>query len=101
MTKWIWRMLDGNNEDLLWLRLLREKYNVDDLFRSNCLGGSPFWHSTHKIKELFVIMVKQHMPWDGLRRGWAKLCARGFRRGKHTNKHDRKEHKIYPGSGLS
>jgi hypothetical protein len=58
MSKWIWRMLDGNNEDLLWLKLLRAKYRVNELFSSNCSGGSPFWCSIHKIKELFLIGAK-------------------------------------------
>jgi hypothetical protein len=46
-----------------------------------------------------VVVVKQHMSWDGL--NGAELGVGGFRRGKHTKKHDRKEHTIYPGSGLS
>jgi hypothetical protein len=46
-----------------------------------------------------VLVVKQHMPWDGLNGG--ELDAGGFGRGKRTKKHDRKEHTIYPGSGLS
>jgi hypothetical protein len=46
-----------------------------------------------------VVVVKQHMPWDGL--NGAELDVGGFGRGKHTKKHDRKEHTSYPGSGLS
>jgi hypothetical protein len=31
----------------------------------------------------------------------AELSIGGFGRGKHAKEHDRKEHTIYPGSGLS
>jgi hypothetical protein len=43
MAKWIWRCFSGQNEDLLWLKLLRAKYRVSDLFTSpNPVGCSPF-----------------------------------------------------------
>jgi hypothetical protein len=35
-----------------------------------------------------VVVVKQHMPWDGL--NGAELSAGGFGRGEHTKNHDRK-----------
>jgi hypothetical protein len=35
------------------LRLLKAKYNVKELFSSRPVGCSPFWHSIHKIKNLF------------------------------------------------
>jgi hypothetical protein len=38
-----------------------------------------------------VVVVKQHMPWDGL--DGAELSAGRFRRGKRTEEHDRKEHR--------
>jgi hypothetical protein len=53
MAKWIWRILGEPDSDLLWLRLLKAKYNVKDLFSSRPVGCSPFWHSIHKIKNLF------------------------------------------------
>jgi hypothetical protein len=61
MAKWIWRCFSGENEDLLWLKLLRAKYRVSDLFTSpNPVGCSPFWHSIHKIKNLFRVGVRFH-----------------------------------------
>jgi hypothetical protein len=33
--------------------LLKAKYNVKDLFSSRPVACSPFWHSLHKIKNLF------------------------------------------------
>jgi hypothetical protein len=38
-----------------------------------------------------VIVVKQHMPWDGL--NGAELDAGRFERGERAEKHDRKEHR--------
>jgi hypothetical protein len=58
MTKWIWHMLDGNNEDLLWFKILRAKYRVSELFSLSCSGGSPFWRSIHKIKEFLLLGAK-------------------------------------------
>jgi hypothetical protein len=53
MTKWIWRMLTEDDSKLLWLQLLKAKYPVDQFFSSTPVGGSPFWHSLHKLKAVF------------------------------------------------
>jgi hypothetical protein len=53
MAKWIWRILGDSESSLLWLRLLKAKYNVKDLFSSRPVACSPFWHSIHKIKHHF------------------------------------------------
>jgi hypothetical protein len=58
MLKWIWRILSGENENLLWLKLLRAKYRYNNFFFSNPTGGSPFWHSLHKLKHLFKLGAK-------------------------------------------
>jgi hypothetical protein len=59
MAKWIWRCFSGQDEDLLWLKLLRAKYRVSELFTSpNPVGCSPFWHSIHKIKNHFRTGVR-------------------------------------------
>jgi hypothetical protein len=51
-------MLSGENENLLWLKLLRAKYRCNNFFYSNPSGGSPFWHSLHKLKHLFKLGAK-------------------------------------------
>jgi hypothetical protein len=84
MTKWIQRCFSGQNEDLLWLKLLRAKYRVSDLFSSpNPVGCSPFWHSIHKIKILFRVGVRFHPTaeskisfWNDLWVGEVSLRAR-------------------------
>jgi hypothetical protein len=53
MTKWIWRMLTEDDIKLLWLQLLKAKYPVDRFFSTSPVGGSPFWHSLHKLKAVF------------------------------------------------
>jgi mannosylglycoprotein endo-beta-mannosidase len=53
MAKWIWRILGDSDPSLLWLRLLKAKYNVKELFSSRPVACSPFWHSIHKIKHHF------------------------------------------------
>jgi hypothetical protein len=60
MAKWIWRMLVGQDSDLLWLKLIRAKYRTEDFFWGNAVGGSPFWHSLHKIKSFFKLGVRFH-----------------------------------------
>jgi hypothetical protein len=40
MSKWIWRIYSGENEELL------------------LVGCSPFWHSIHKVKNHFKLEVK-------------------------------------------
>jgi hypothetical protein len=38
--------------DCLWLRIIKAKYlEAIDVFNSTAQGGSPFWHSIHKIKK--------------------------------------------------
>jgi hypothetical protein len=58
LTKWIWRLLSSQDENLLWVRLIKAKYQVQDLFSANPAGGSPFWHSIHKIKDHFKLGAK-------------------------------------------
>jgi hypothetical protein len=53
MTKWIWRLFTEDDSKLLWLQLLKAKYPVDQFFSSSPVGGSPFWHSLHKLKDIF------------------------------------------------
>jgi hypothetical protein len=60
MAKWLWRMFAGQDNDLLWLKLLRTKYRTQDFFWGNAVGGSPFWHSLHKIKNFFKLGVRFH-----------------------------------------
>jgi hypothetical protein len=57
MAKWIWRMLVGQDRYLLWLKLIRGKYRTEDFFSGNAVGGSPFWHSLHKIKGFFKLGI--------------------------------------------
>jgi hypothetical protein len=58
MLKWIWRMLSGEKKKKLWLKLLRAKYRCNNFFNSNPSGGSPFWHSLHKLKHMFKLGAK-------------------------------------------
>jgi hypothetical protein len=53
MAKWIWRMLTEDDSKLLWLQLLKAKYPVEQFFTTTAAGGSPFWHSLHKLKSAF------------------------------------------------
>jgi hypothetical protein len=53
MSKWIWRMLTEDDSKLLWLQLLKAKYPVEQFFTTMAAGGSPFWHSLHKVKSSF------------------------------------------------
>jgi hypothetical protein len=50
MVKWIWRLFSEDNNNLLWVRLLKAKYRVSEFFLSQPTNCSPFWHSLHKIK---------------------------------------------------
>jgi hypothetical protein len=58
MAKWIWHMFLERDSDLLWLKLLRAKYRVNDLLSHNPVGCSPFWHSIQKVKHFFGQGVK-------------------------------------------
>jgi hypothetical protein len=60
MAKWIWRMLAGHDGDLLWLKLIRAKYRTKEFFSGNAVGGSPFWHSLHKINGFFKLGIRFH-----------------------------------------
>jgi hypothetical protein len=51
MAQWIWRIHSEQNSDLLWLKLLKANYRVNELFSSNPVGCSPF--CLHKIKNQF------------------------------------------------
>jgi hypothetical protein len=67
-------VFSGQNEDLMWLKLLRAKYRVSDLFTSpNLLGCSPFWHNIHKIKNLFRVGVRFHPGADSKLSFWNDL----------------------------
>jgi hypothetical protein len=58
MAKWIWRIYMEQNSELLWLRLLKAKYKTDEIFSTNPMGCSPFWHSIHKVKDKFKLGVR-------------------------------------------
>jgi hypothetical protein len=47
--------LHESSDQTLWLQIVRAKYpGANDIFGSNHQGGgSPFWHSIHKIKDYF------------------------------------------------
>jgi hypothetical protein len=60
MVTWIWRLLLDENNDLLWVRLLRAKYRVAELFTTTPATWSPFWHILHKIKQAFKLVAKFH-----------------------------------------
>jgi hypothetical protein len=58
MAKWIWRIYSEQNPELLWLRLLKAKYKTEEIFSTNLVGCSPFWHSIHKVKDHFKLGVR-------------------------------------------
>jgi hypothetical protein len=56
MVKWIWRLFNENPSDSLWHRIIKAKYvGAMNIFNANPLGGSPFWRSIHKVKNLFKL----------------------------------------------
>jgi hypothetical protein len=83
MAKWIWRIYSEQNPELLWLRLLKAKYKTKEIFSTNPVGCSPFWHSIHKVKEQFKLGVR-FLPrrrssasfWKDLWLGEEPLCVR-------------------------
>jgi hypothetical protein len=60
MVKWIWRLFSDDNNNLLWVRLLKAKYRVSKFFLSQPTNCSPFWHSLHKIKHAFKLGARFH-----------------------------------------
>jgi hypothetical protein len=40
------------------VKLLKAKYITAEIFSSNLVGCSPFWHSIHKFKEHFKLGVR-------------------------------------------
>jgi hypothetical protein len=60
MVKWIWRLFSEDNNNLLWVRLLKAKYRVSEFFLSQPTNCSPFWHSLHKIKQAFKLGASFH-----------------------------------------
>jgi mannosylglycoprotein endo-beta-mannosidase len=83
MAKWIWRILGDSDPSLLWLRLLKAKYNVKELFSSRPVACSPFWHSIHKIKHHFKKGVRFSLGahssisfWKDLWIGDTPLCVK-------------------------
>jgi mannosylglycoprotein endo-beta-mannosidase len=83
IAKWIWRIYRAENSDLLWLRLLRAKYRISEIFSYTPTSCSPFWHSIHKVKEFFRAGTR-FFPgknskisfWKDLWIGEVPLCAR-------------------------
>jgi hypothetical protein len=61
MVKSVWRLFSEENNDLLWVRLLRAKYRVSEFFSTHPTTCSPFWHSLHKIKQAFKLGAKFHL----------------------------------------
>jgi hypothetical protein len=83
MAKWIWHIHSEQNPDLLWLRLLKAKYIINEIFCSNPVGCSPFWHSLHKIKKHFRMGVRFYpgarpniSSWNDILIGEEPLSAR-------------------------
>jgi hypothetical protein len=80
MAKWIWRIYSEQSSYLLWLKkLLKTKYRVNELFSSNPVGCSPFWHSIHGIKNQFRLGVRFHI------RGLVLASASGMTCGLERN----------------
>jgi mannosylglycoprotein endo-beta-mannosidase len=83
MAKWIWRIYCEENSDLLWLKLLKAKYRISEIFSSTPNSCSPFWHSIHKVKEHFRMGVR-FFPgknssisfWKDVWIGEVPLCSR-------------------------
>jgi hypothetical protein len=83
IAKWIWRIYRAENSDLLWLRLLRAKYKISEIFSSTPTSCSPFGHNIHKVKEYFRAGAR-FFPgknskisfWTDLWIGEVALCAR-------------------------
>jgi mannosylglycoprotein endo-beta-mannosidase len=79
MAKWIWRIYSKQNTELLWLRLLKAKYKTDEIFSTNPVGCSPFWHSIHKVKDQFRFFPGKRSNvsfWKDLWIGEQPLCVR-------------------------
>jgi hypothetical protein len=66
----------GENNDLLWSRLLKAKYGVSELFMTNPSTCSPFWHNVHKIKEAFKMGAKFHPGRNSNVSFWKDVCLR-------------------------
>ncbi|KAK1692879.1 hypothetical protein QYE76_009576 [Lolium multiflorum] len=70
LLKWIWRLYQ--EEDTIWAHIIRAKYgDASDLFAGSGNGGSPFWKSLHKIKNLFKVGAK-HKVRNGIRTSFWK-----------------------------
>ena len=41
--------------------IVRQSTSAIDLFSSNAVGGSQFWHSIHKIMDFFKLGAKYHL----------------------------------------
>jgi hypothetical protein len=52
------RIYSEQNSELLWSKLLKAKYRINEIFSSNPVGCSLFWHSIHTVKEHFRLGVK-------------------------------------------
>jgi hypothetical protein len=74
MAQWIWRIHSEQNSDLLWLKLLKANYRVNELFSSNPVGYSLF--CLHKIKNQFRLGVKFH-PGFALASVFGMTCGLG------------------------
>ena len=60
MLKWIWKLYQMDNS--IWAQIIRAKYTQNgDIFSSSDRGGSQFWKSLHKIKQLFKLGAKHRV----------------------------------------
>jgi hypothetical protein len=76
MVKWIWRLsLDSS----LWHQIIRAKYpGAGDIFNSTANGGSPFWHSIHKIKDFLSLGLRFDLGNGERFRFWTDLWTGDF-----------------------
>jgi hypothetical protein len=74
MVKWIWRLFSENPNSSLWHQIIRAKYpGAGNIFNSSAIGGSPFWHSLHKIKEFFKLGARFQLGNGEWIRFWTDL----------------------------
>jgi hypothetical protein len=65
MIKWIWQMLSGENENLLWLKLLRAKYRCNSFFFLQPYGWISFLAQSAQTQAPLQAGSKVH-PWPWL-----------------------------------
>jgi hypothetical protein len=84
MVKLIWRLFSEPPDSSLWHQIIRAKYpGAENIFNSTANGGSPFWHSLHKIKDFFKLGARFKLGngerihfWTDLWTGDSPLCSR-------------------------